>query len=94
MRHAPDPLLHDPSCHAQVGAPDADKHTSPILSVGECLAEVLPNQYLHQCVFNDAVHAIGDSVQSGAELLRCEAPGVWVRQPHAVAPDRPPARPG
>jgi hypothetical protein len=35
---------------------------------------------VHGCIFNDAPHAIGDIVQSGHDLLRCEAPGVWVRQ--------------
>lgn len=94
MRHLPDPLLHDPSCHPQVGAPDPARHTSPIVDAGESLGEVLPNEYLHHCVFNDAVHAIGDTVQSDAEILCCAAPGVWVRQPPAGSPTLPPARSG
>lgn len=72
--------LHEPSCHPQVGLPEPGKHTSPILDADEDIDEVLPNAHLHGCMFNDVAHAVGEVVQSGSQLLRCEAPGVWVRE--------------
>jgi len=63
--------------HPQVGTPDPDKSTSPI--VGEDDVEVEPNVPAGGCTFNGADYQLGDLVQSGSELLRCEAPGVWVR---------------
>ena len=64
-----------------MGLPEPDKSTSPIVEAGENIGEVLPNEHLHRCLFNGAPHAIGDIVQSGSTLLRCQAPGVWVREP-------------
>jgi hypothetical protein len=32
------------------------------------------------CVFNGVAFQIGEYVLSGSELLRCEAPGMWVRE--------------
>jgi hypothetical protein len=69
-----------PSCHPQVGAPDPARHCSPIVEPGMAILDALDNAWVHGCIFNDAPHAIGDIVQSGHDLLRCEAPGVWVRQ--------------
>lgn len=65
------------SRHLQVGVPDLDKNTSPI--VGEDEVEVEPNVPVGGCLFNGAAYQCGDFVRSGSELLRCEAPGVWVR---------------
>lgn len=65
------------SPHPQVGAADPDR-TSPI--VGEDELEVEPNVTGGMCYFNGEPFAIGAFVQSGSELLRCEAPGVWVRE--------------
>jgi hypothetical protein len=65
--------------HPQVGAVDADKSTSPIVGEDDD-TEVEPNVRGGGCTFNDVAYVIGDFVQSGTELLRCEAPGVWVRE--------------
>jgi hypothetical protein len=61
--------------HPQVGAPDPEQDTSPIVGEDD-VVEVEPNVRAGSCLF----YRIGDFVQSGAELLRCEAPGVWVRE--------------
>ena len=65
--------------HPQVGAPDPEQSTSPIVGEDE-FVEVEPNVRAGSCVFNGVPYRIGDFIQSGAELLRCEAPGVWVRE--------------
>jgi hypothetical protein len=62
----------------QVGAPDPELETSPIVGE-EDQVEVEPNVAGGMCYFNGAAYRIGDSVLSGSELLHCEAPGVWVR---------------
>jgi hypothetical protein len=64
--------------HTQVGAPDPSRETSPI--VGEDDVEVEPSVMAGACQFNGVPYAIGAYVQSGSEVLRCEAPGVWVRE--------------
>lgn len=63
----------------EVGAPDPEKDTSPIVGEDDEV-EVEPNVPGGGCVFNGARYRIGDFVRSGSELLRCEAPGVWVRE--------------
>ncbi len=63
----------------QVGAPDPELNTSPIAS-DEDDVEVEPNVAGNVCYFNSVAYRIGDRVLSGDELLRCEAPGVWVRE--------------
>lgn len=63
----------------QVGAPDPELETSPIVGEEDEL-EVLPDAGAAMCYFNSTAYRVGDSVLSGSELLRCEAPGVWVRQ--------------
>jgi hypothetical protein len=65
--------------HPQVGAPDPEKSTSPIVGEDDEV-EVEPNVPGGGCTFNGVAYALGDFVQSGTELLRCEAPGVWVRE--------------
>lgn len=68
-----------PSTHPQVGAPDPERETSPILGEDEEV-EVEPNVRGGGCTFNGVDYGIGDVVLSGCELLRCQAPGVWVRE--------------
>jgi hypothetical protein len=63
----------------QVGAPDPELETSPIVG-DEDDVEVEPNVPAGACYFNGVAFHIGESVLSGDELLRCEAPGVWVRE--------------
>jgi len=62
----------------QVGAPDPDRNTSPIFDEeGEASLDLELERGV--CYFNDAAYSIGQYVCSGNELLRCEAPGVWMR---------------
>lgn len=63
----------------QVGVPNPDLDTSPIVGEDDEV-EVEPNVAGGGCSFNGQRFRIGDFVQSGDELLRCEAPGVWVRE--------------
>lgn len=78
-RRLPDP-------HPQVGAPDPELDTSPIVGEDDDV-EVEPSVTGGGCRFNGVAYRVGDVVLSGSELLRCEAPGVWVREgdwrPHA-----------
>lgn len=69
--------------HLQVGAPVPELDTSPIIG-DEDEVEVEPNVSGRGCRFNGVVYPIGASVLSGAELLHCEEPGVWVRQGELV----------
>jgi hypothetical protein len=61
-----------------VGAPDPERKTSPIIDEYE---EFSLDMELAEgaCYFNDQIHPIGQFVRSGGEVLRCDAPGVWVR---------------
>ena len=68
-----------PVPHPQVGAPVPDLDTSPIVGEDEEI-EVEPSVSAGRCTFNGVSYRIGDFVRSGSELLRCEAPGVWVRE--------------
>lgn len=63
----------------QVGAPDPERRTSPILDEED--EEMAAGQDVETgvCYFNDIAYALGDYVLSGSELLRCERRGVWVR---------------
>jgi len=63
----------------QVGAPDPELETSPIVGEDDDV-EVEPNVPGGGCTFNGVAFRIGDSVLSGDEVLHCEAPGVWVRE--------------
>lgn len=67
------------AAHPQVGAPDPDRDTSPIVGEDDDL-EVEPNAPEGACRFNGASYPVGTLVLSGTEVLRCEAPGVWVRE--------------
>ena len=76
------------TAHPQVGAPDPNLETSPIVGEDDQV-EVEPNVPEGRCAFNGVAYAVGDFVVSGSELLRCENPGVWVREgewrPHGGA---------
>jgi hypothetical protein len=76
-------LTNDP--RPQVGAPDPELETSPIVGEDDQV-EVEPNVRGGACLFNGVAYRIGDSVLSGSEWLRCEAPGVWVREGEARPP--------
>jgi len=62
-----------------VGAPDPELKTSPILDEDE--EETLDAELESgACYFNGVRYVIGEYVLSGDELLRCVGRGVWVRQ--------------
>jgi hypothetical protein len=63
----------------QVGAPDPERRTSPILDEYEELSLDTEIEAA-VCYFNDASYSIGSYVRSGSELLHCEERGVWVRK--------------
>lgn len=65
--------------HRQVGAPDPDLKTSPILDENE-REDIEPEVASAFCWFNGVASRVGEYVLSGHEVLRCEAPGLWVRQ--------------
>ncbi|HSB98733.1 MAG TPA: hypothetical protein VLE45_02380 [Burkholderiaceae bacterium] len=78
------------AAHPQVGAPDPNRETSPIVGEDDQI-EVEPNAAGGGCFFNGARYALGACVLSCAEVLRCEPPGVWVREgelrPHGTVLD-------
>jgi hypothetical protein len=63
----------------QVGAPDPERETSPILDEDE---ELSLDSELETglCRFNGVTYPVGQHVLSGSELLHCEERGVWVRK--------------
>lgn len=63
----------------QVGAPDPEHRTSPIVDEDEELSLDLELE-VGACYFNDASYPVGQYVRSGSELLHCEERGVWVRK--------------
>lgn len=63
----------------QVGAPDPERETSPIIDEDE-MEHIEPAGPCGYCQFNGVVFRLGDYVLSGSELLRCEPPGVRVRE--------------
>ena len=67
-----------PQHHPQVGAPDPERQTSPILDDEE-LEDIEP-EGSGLCDCNGVAYRAGDHVTSGHEVLRCEPPGLWVRQ--------------
>lgn len=67
-----------PDKHLQVGAPDPERETSPIID--DDAKEDIEPEGGGYCQFNGVTFRIGEYVLSGSELLRCEAPGVWVRE--------------
>lgn len=62
----------------QVGAPDPNLQTSPILDE-DAREDIEPDVESACCYFNGASFPLGEYVLSGHEVLRCEAPGLWVR---------------
>jgi len=63
----------------QVGAPDPEHKTSPIVDEDEELSLDLELE-TGACYFNDVAYPVGQYVRSGSELLHCEERGVWVRK--------------
>jgi len=62
-----------------VGAPDPELKTSPILDEDE--EESLDAEIESgECYFNGVRYAIGEYVLSGDELLHCAGRGVWIRK--------------
>ncbi|MBI3936023.1 MAG: hypothetical protein HY323_03530 [Betaproteobacteria bacterium] len=62
----------------QVGAPDPELRTSPIVDEDTDLSLDLELES-GVCYFNGATYPIGRYVRSGSELLRCVGRGVWMR---------------
>ena len=63
----------------QVGAPDPELKTSPIFDQDDEISLDLELE-AGVCYFNDVTYRIGEYVLSGAEVLRCEGRGVWMRE--------------
>ena len=63
----------------QVGAPDPELRTSPIFDEFEEVSLDLEIES-GACYFNNTVYPVGQYLQSGSELLHCEARGIWVRK--------------
>ena len=66
----------------QVGAPDPELKTSPIVDEWEADEQAGSRDLeLAQgaCYFNGVVYPLGEIVQSGSEVLKCTEGGVWVR---------------
>jgi hypothetical protein len=67
----------------QVGAPDPELNTSPIIDEAEYdEAAASPDLELEAaaCYFNGEAFPIGAYVQSGPEILQCTDRGVWTRK--------------
>ena len=68
---------------AQVGAPDPERRTSPIIDETQ-LDEHAGARDLEMeepvCYFNGEEFAIGEYVCSGSEVLQCSGRGVWMRK--------------
>ncbi len=62
----------------QVGAPDPERRTSPILDDDEADGSDLALESA-VCYFDGMGYPVGSYVQCGAELLRCAERGVWIR---------------
>ncbi len=75
-------ILHKPSLR-QVGAPDPEMLTSPILDESELderAGSPDPGKESGACLFNGERFALGTYVLSGDEVLQCRPRGVWVRK--------------
>jgi hypothetical protein len=61
-----------------VGAPDPELITSPILDEEE---ELSPDLELESgaCYFNSVKYPLGQYIKSGDEVLHCEERGIWMR---------------
>ena len=66
--------------HLQVGAPDPELKTSPIVDESDHDQEIEPAGTGGTCYFNGVSYRIGEYVLSGHEVLRCESPGLWARR--------------
>jgi hypothetical protein len=65
----------------EVGAPDPEKKTSPILDEDEIEESSLDLELESgACYYNGIAYPIGQWVRSGSELLHCEERGLWVRR--------------
>lgn len=62
---------------SDVGAPDPELKTSPIVDEAEddSMERELESGL---CYFNGTSYSIGQYVRTGAEVMRCEPPDVWV----------------
>lgn len=69
-----------------VGAPDPERRTSPILDVEdeEFDLDTDLDQETGVCYFNGVAYALGSYVRAGSEVLHCEERGVWVRKGEVV----------
>jgi hypothetical protein len=65
--------------YPQVGSPAPNRETSPIVGEDDEV-EAEPNVSGTACTFNGVEYPIGAYVLSGTEVLRCEPPGLWVRE--------------
>jgi len=65
----------------EVGAPDPERKTSPILDEDE-IEEFSLDLELESgaCYYNGVAFPIGQWVRSGSEVLHCEERGLWVRR--------------
>ena len=65
----------------QVGIPDPELNTSPIVEREDAEEPTLEWAFEHgACYFNSVRYPIGQYVRSGDELLHCEERGIWVRK--------------
>ena len=68
---------------SQVGAPDPELKTSPIIDESE-YDETAASPDLEieaaACYFNDEPFTLGVCVQTGSEVLQCTGRGVWLRK--------------
>jgi hypothetical protein len=67
----------------QVGAPDPELKTSPIIDETEYDEHAAsPDLEIEApaCYFNGEPFALGACVQSGGEVLQCAEHGVWLRK--------------
>ena len=77
---------------SQVGAPDPELKTSPIIDEAEYDEHAAsPDLEIEApvCYFNQEEFPLGAYVRSGAEVLQCTEHGVWVRKGEN-RPDEPP----
>ena len=65
----------------EVGAPDPEKKTSPILDEDEIEESSLDLELESgACYYNGVAYPVGQWVRSGSEVLHCEERGLWVRR--------------
>jgi hypothetical protein len=65
----------------EVGAPDPETKTSPILDEDEIEESSLDLELESgACYYNGVAYPVGQWVRSGSEVLHCEERGLWVRR--------------